>query len=243
LEELQRQLAEQQQLPSAPLQSRTTVRKEVDDYFWDLQQPGSPYVHPYKRAPEQVEYFLEQQQRELERRRTMAPIQPPQKPSGGARVQNGTAPSKPAPPLPPQKQVAGRPAGQQQQQQQQLAAGGKRKLQPEPSPEPREQITLRKVDRYKQSQSAKRLATDEDQLVPSKEPPKFLSQLKSSLQLNEGQQVMLDCKFSPTDDPNLKIAWLLNGKAILASSRITTIFEVGWEFVVSMVCMVRNAPY
>jgi hypothetical protein len=30
------------------------------------------------------------------------------------------------------------------------------------------------------------------------------------------------------DDPNLKIAWLLNGKALLASSRITTVSDFGY---------------
>lgn len=61
----------------------------------------------------------------------------------------------------------------------------------------------------------------------SKEVPKFQSQLKA-LSLNEGQHALLDVKFSPTDDPNLKIAWLLNGKPILASSRITTLFDFGY---------------
>jgi hypothetical protein len=49
-----------------------------------------------------------------------------------------------------------------------------------------------------------------------------------SVTLNEGQHALLDCKFGPADDPHLKIAWQLNGKSILASSRITTITEFGY---------------
>lgn len=69
--------------------------------------------------------------------------------------------------------------------------------------------------------------SEEQQLPPSKEPPKFLSPIKS-LSLSEGQHALLDCKFTPVDDPNLKIAWLLNGKALLASSRITTVSDFGY---------------
>uniref|UniRef100_A0A915DZ78 Ig-like domain-containing protein n=1 Tax=Ditylenchus dipsaci TaxID=166011 RepID=A0A915DZ78_9BILA len=99
---------------------------------------------------------------------------------------------------------------------------------PNPEPDAREKITLKKVDRYKQLHSAKLLMNDDQPAPPqSTQPPKFTTQLKS-LTLNEGQQAMLDVKFSPTDDPNLKVAWLLNGKAILASSRITTINEFGY---------------
>lgn len=54
-----------------------------------------------------------------------------------------------------------------------------------------------------------------------------MSQL-NNVSLSEGQHALLDVKFGPTDDPNLKIAWLLNGKPILASSRITTLFEFGY---------------
>lgn len=61
----------------------------------------------------------------------------------------------------------------------------------------------------------------------STEAPKFTSKLKSA-QLCEGQHALLDCKFTPTEDSNLKIAWLLNGKALLASSRITTLNDFGY---------------
>uniref|UniRef100_A0A0N5ALN5 Immunoglobulin I-set domain protein n=1 Tax=Syphacia muris TaxID=451379 RepID=A0A0N5ALN5_9BILA len=88
---------------------------------------------------------------------------------------------------------------------------------------PRETVVLRKVDRRSRTPQQQPL----DVVNPlSKEPPRFLSTLKN-LNLIEGQTALLECQFSPTNDPNLKIAWLLNGKALLASSRLTTISDFG----------------
>lgn len=51
----------------------------------------------------------------------------------------------------------------------------------------------------------------EEMRGPSEQLPKFLDEIKN-LNLIEGQTALLSCKYSPPDDPNLKIAWLLNGK-------------------------------
>lgn len=66
----------------------------------------------------------------------------------------------------------------------------------------------------------------------SKQPPKFLDTIKN-LNLIEGQTALLNCKYSPPDDPNLKIAWLLNGKVTvltiyfnLLSFYLNEIFEL-----------------
>lgn len=60
----------------------------------------------------------------------------------------------------------------------------------------------------------------------SRSAPQFQGQLQS-LQLIEGQTARLEVKFSPQDDPNLKICWLHNGKALLASSRVITVNDFG----------------
>ncbi|KHN81704.1 Titin [Toxocara canis] len=93
-----------------------------------------------------------------------------------------------------------------------------------PSPTPMEQVTLRKVDRRLMREG---MRPSEEPRVASKEAPKLVAAL-SNLNLVEGQTARLECKVSPADDPNLKIAWLLNGKAILASSRVTTVIERGY---------------
>jgi hypothetical protein len=66
-----------------------------------------------------------------------------------------------------------------------------------------------------------------DSFPTSTELPKFITSLRS-LALIEGQTAVFDCKFSPSGDPSLKIVWLLNGKSILASSRISTLADFGY---------------
>uniref|UniRef100_A0A913I9R6 Ig-like domain-containing protein n=1 Tax=Strongyloides stercoralis TaxID=6248 RepID=A0A913I9R6_STRER len=84
----------------------------------------------------------------------------------------------------------------------------------------RERIQLRKVP----GRGIQKNATEN--VVVSKEPPK-IDISSSNFNLKEGQSVVFDCKVTPADDPNLKIAWLHNGKPISASSRITNVFEFG----------------
>ena len=68
---------------------------------------------------------------------------------------------------------------------------------------------------------------EESMPPPSTEAPKLSSQLQN-MSLIEGQAAVFDCKFSPANDPNLKIAWLHNGKGILASSRVNTMADFGY---------------
>ncbi|KAM3716725.1 Kettin [Dirofilaria immitis] len=91
-----------------------------------------------------------------------------------------------------------------------------------------DQITLRKIDRRIARYGGKMEEdTDEEVRIFSKQPPKFLDTIKN-LSLIEGQTALLSCKYSPPDDPNLKIAWLLNGKAVITSSRLSTVAENGY---------------
>ncbi|VDN40728.1 unnamed protein product [Gongylonema pulchrum] len=91
----------------------------------------------------------------------------------------------------------------------------------------RDQIPLRKIDRRVARYGAKIEEDGGEVRAASKQPPKFLDTVKN-LNLIEGQTALLDCKYSPADDPNLKIAWLLNGKAVLASSRLSTVADAGY---------------
>lgn len=74
------------------------------------------------------------------------------------------------------------------------------------------------------SQNSKLLEKNDKLIKESTEAPKFITQVKN-FQLCDGQKVLLECEFTPADDPNLKIAWLLNGKALLPSTRIKTIIN------------------
>lgn len=90
-------------------------------------------------------------------------------------------------------------------------------------PAHREMITLRKVDKVERSRTPVNQLQD---VSASKSSPKFEGSLQSQ-QLVEGQSARLEIKYTPVEDPNLRIAWLLNGKGILASSRIVTFTDFG----------------
>ncbi|CAJ0586229.1 unnamed protein product, partial [Mesorhabditis spiculigera] len=88
------------------------------------------------------------------------------------------------------------------------------------APHQRELITLRKVDH-------KRARTPVNQLEQaSSQPPQFSGKLQP-LSLVEGQAARLEIAYSPAEDPNLRVAWLKDGKALLASSRVATQAEFG----------------
>ncbi|VDO27823.1 unnamed protein product [Haemonchus placei] len=89
-------------------------------------------------------------------------------------------------------------------------------------PSHREQVTLRKVDR----RMARTPVNEMQDKAASKSAPAFAGQLQP-LNLIEGQTARLEFKYSPADDPNIKVVWLLNGKPIVLSSRVTTISEKG----------------
>ena len=46
------------------------------------------------------------------------------------------------------------------------------------------------------------------------QPPVFMVQLKEMGTVTEGQNIHMDAKVEPTNDPNLRIEWELNGKTL-----------------------------
>ena len=58
--------------------------------------------------------------------------------------------------------------------------------------------------------------------------PKFVSQLKGTNVILEGQRAHFECRLEPQNDPNMKIEWLHNGQQLKASSRIQTHYDFGY---------------
>lgn len=58
--------------------------------------------------------------------------------------------------------------------------------------------------------------------------PRFLSQLKGTNVVVEGQRAHFELRLEPQNDPNLKVQWLHNGQELKASSRIQTYFDFGY---------------
>ena len=58
--------------------------------------------------------------------------------------------------------------------------------------------------------------------------PKFVSQLKGTNVILEGQRAHFECRLEPQNDPNMKVEWLHNGQQLKASSRIQTHYDFGY---------------
>ncbi len=58
--------------------------------------------------------------------------------------------------------------------------------------------------------------------------PRFVSQLKGTNVILEGQHAHFECRLEPQNDPSLKVNWLHNGHALSASSRIQTHHDFGY---------------
>jgi titin len=58
--------------------------------------------------------------------------------------------------------------------------------------------------------------------------PRFVSQLKGTNVILEGQRAHFECRIEPQNDSNLKVQWLLNGTEVKASSRIQTYNDFGY---------------
>ena len=57
---------------------------------------------------------------------------------------------------------------------------------------------------------------------------RFISQLKGTNIILEGQHAHFECRLEPQNDPSLKIEWIHNGKPLAASSRIQTHHDFGY---------------
>ncbi|ETN87097.1 hypothetical protein NECAME_01255 [Necator americanus] len=60
----------------------------------------------------------------------------------------------------------------------------------------------------------------------SKVAPTISNELQA-LNLIEGQTARLEIRYAPADDPNVKVVFLLNGKPVVTSSRVTAVYEKG----------------
>jgi hypothetical protein len=58
--------------------------------------------------------------------------------------------------------------------------------------------------------------------------PKFVSALKGTNVILEGQKAHFECRIEPQNDPKLQIQWFHNGQILTASSRIQTFHDFGY---------------
>ena len=58
--------------------------------------------------------------------------------------------------------------------------------------------------------------------------PKFVSALKGTNVILEGQKAHFECRIEPQNDPKLQVQWFFNGQVLSASSRIQTFHDFGY---------------
>lgn len=58
--------------------------------------------------------------------------------------------------------------------------------------------------------------------------PQFIRPLQELGELQEGRNAHFEAQLTPVSDPTMRVEWYKDGKAITASSRITTIFNFGY---------------
>ncbi|KAL6255452.1 hypothetical protein P5V15_013787 [Pogonomyrmex californicus] len=92
-------------------------------------------------------------------------------------------------------------------------------IEPEPAPGP-EVIYLRHVERAKPCLPP----PEEDKIYP---PPRFIIPLKDVHQI-EGGRIHFEARIEPVGDPTMRVEWYVNGRALDASSRATSIFRFGF---------------
>ncbi|XP_065316783.1 kettin homolog isoform X2 [Gordionus sp. m RMFG-2023] len=55
-----------------------------------------------------------------------------------------------------------------------------------------------------------------------------ISQITGDTNVMEGDEVLLECKVEPADDPNLKIDWFHNGRPVIVASRFETVHDMDY---------------
>ncbi|KAA0201394.1 hypothetical protein HAZT_HAZT001733 [Hyalella azteca] len=71
--------------------------------------------------------------------------------------------------------------------------------------------------------------TQEDIYEPEKrQPPRFVTQIKDMLELQEMQEAKFECQLAPVGDPNMKVEWFFNGRPLPYKNRFTPIYDFGY---------------
>lgn len=56
--------------------------------------------------------------------------------------------------------------------------------------------------------------------VEKRQPPRFVTQIKSQTSLVEMEATKFECQLAPVGDPNMKVEWFYNGKPLHHSKQI-----------------------
>lgn len=77
-----------------------------------------------------------------------------------------------------------------------------------------------------QLEGSKVYATPYEAKEPKYPTPKFVKPLFAQYNTFEGDEILLECQISPSDDPSLNLEWFVNGAPLVSSSRITHYYDI-----------------
>ena len=83
---------------------------------------------------------------------------------------------------------------------------------------------LSHLSRLETSKTSYKVQHEESQITK----PVFTTALKNVTGAPENSTVHLECRLEPLNDPNLKVEWYCNGKAIKAANRMRTTHDFGY---------------
>jgi len=72
-------------------------------------------------------------------------------------------------------------------------------------------------------------------------PPEFLSQPEASIQVDEGEDIELQCEVGPASDPNLAVNWYRDGNLLSSGSRFACEYDRGYVSLTVMYCTVHDS--
>ena len=65
-------------------------------------------------------------------------------------------------------------------------------------------------------------------MVQPQSPPLFRTPLQNPQPMMEGQNIHLEARLEPIGDPNMKVEWFFNGRALTIGSRFRTYNDFGF---------------
>ncbi|CAB4067573.1 TTN [Lepeophtheirus salmonis] len=94
---------------------------------------------------------------------------------------------------------------------------------------------MKKSDYYVQMEASMQKYSQEMRLTEEdvydaekRQPPRFVTLIKSITDLMEMQSAKFECQLAPVGDPNMKVEWFFNGKPLPFKNRFTPIFDFGY---------------
>lgn len=83
------------------------------------------------------------------------------------------------------------------------------------------------LERIQQLESSRMIARSQEPDRVCEGPPKLMGQLRDQM-FKEGNNLHLELRVEPVNDPTMRVEWYVNGRHLLTGSRVMTTFDFGY---------------